>query len=95
MHLLEIDKENYLGQADPFILKSGARYYIYSGTEGKVFEFDLEILGRQAVHDKNIPLAFPLDENGVPLHGGHLREVSLEEAGMAPGVSAADTDVVL
>ena len=73
----------------------GARYYIYSGTEGKVFEFDLEILGRQAVHDKNIPLAFPLDENGVPLHGGHLREVSLEEAGMAPGVSAADTDVVL
>lgn len=30
MHLLEIDKENYLGQADPFILKSGGRYYIYT-----------------------------------------------------------------
>ena len=35
MHLLEIDKENYLGQADPFILKSGGRYYIYTtGHEG-------------------------------------------------------------
>ena len=30
MHLLKIDKENYIGQADPFILESGGRYYIYT-----------------------------------------------------------------
>ncbi len=29
MHLLSIDKENYRGQADPFIFKSGDKYYIY------------------------------------------------------------------
>ena len=30
MHLLKIDKENYIGQADPFILKANGRYYIYT-----------------------------------------------------------------
>ena len=29
MHLLKIEKGAYPGQADPFILKSGGRYYIY------------------------------------------------------------------
>ena len=30
MQLLETKKENYIGQADPFILESGGRYYIYN-----------------------------------------------------------------
>ena len=37
MHLLEIEKnsDHYIGQADPFILKSGGRYYIYvTGHDG-------------------------------------------------------------
>ena len=73
----------------------GIKHYIYSGTEKKVFEVDMDMLGLRTVKQEDVPLLFPLDENGVPLHGDHLREVSLEEAGMAPGVSAADTDVVL
>ena len=70
-------------------------YYIYSGTENKAYEVDYRSLGLEHITEEDVPLLFPLDENGVPLHGDHLREVSLEEAGMAPGVSAADTDVVL
>jgi beta-xylosidase len=35
MQLLEINKENYIGQADPFILESSGRFYIYTtGDEG-------------------------------------------------------------
>ena len=29
MHLLKVDKSHYVGQADPYILKSNGRYYIY------------------------------------------------------------------
>ena len=35
MHLLKIQEGTYAGQADPFILKSGGRYYIYvTGHDG-------------------------------------------------------------
>lgn len=35
MHLLRIDKDNPMGQADPYILKSGDKYYIYvTGGDG-------------------------------------------------------------
>ena len=35
MHLLKVDPANYLGQADPYILGSGGRYYIYvTGHDG-------------------------------------------------------------
>ncbi len=35
MHLLKVDKSHYIGQADPYILKSGGRYYIYvTGHDG-------------------------------------------------------------
>jgi GH43 family beta-xylosidase len=35
MHLLKVDKENYIGQADPYILKADGRYYIYvTGHDG-------------------------------------------------------------
>ena len=27
MHLLKVDKTHYVGQADPYILKSNGRYY--------------------------------------------------------------------
>jgi GH43 family beta-xylosidase len=39
MHLLQIDKDNYVGQADPFILKSGDRYYIYVTGHDAVYAF--------------------------------------------------------
>lgn len=35
MHLLKVDTSHYIGQADPYILKSGGRYYIYvTGHDG-------------------------------------------------------------
>ncbi|MBQ3904624.1 MAG: glycoside hydrolase family 43 protein [Eubacterium sp.] len=35
MHLLKVDKSHYIGQADPYILKSGGMYYIYvTGHDG-------------------------------------------------------------
>ena len=35
MHLLKVDKSHYIGQADPYIFKSGGRYYIYvTGHDG-------------------------------------------------------------
>ena len=35
MHLLKVDKSHYIGQADPYILKSDGRYYIYvTGHDG-------------------------------------------------------------
>lgn len=35
MQLLEINKDNYIGQADPFIMESGGRFYIYTtGSDG-------------------------------------------------------------
>ena len=35
MHLLKVDPSNYQGQADPYILESGGRYYIYvTGHDG-------------------------------------------------------------
>lgn len=44
MHLLEIDKENYIGQADPFILKSGGRYYIYTTGHDGVYAYQSDEL---------------------------------------------------
>ncbi|MGN0516783.1 glycoside hydrolase family 43 protein [Eubacterium sp.] len=44
MHLLEIDKENYLGQADPFILKSGGRYYIYTTGHKGIYAYSSDNL---------------------------------------------------
>ena len=40
MHLLKIDKENYIGQADPYILESGGRYYIYTTGDYATQQFD-------------------------------------------------------
>lgn len=39
MHLLKIDKDNYIGQADPFILESGGRYYIYTTGHDGVYAY--------------------------------------------------------
>lgn len=39
MHLLKINKENYIGQADPYILKSGSRYYIYTTGHDAIYAY--------------------------------------------------------
>lgn len=39
MHLLKINKENYIGQADPYILKSGGRYYIYTTGHDAIYAY--------------------------------------------------------
>jgi GH43 family beta-xylosidase len=39
MHLLKIDKKNYIGQADPFILKTGGRYYIYTTGHNGIYAY--------------------------------------------------------
>ena len=44
MHLLKINKEHYLGQADPFILKAGGKYYIYTTGHDGVYAYESERL---------------------------------------------------
>ncbi len=44
MHLLEIDRENYIGQADPFIFESGGRFYIYTTGEDGIYAYESDEL---------------------------------------------------
>jgi GH43 family beta-xylosidase len=45
MHLLKIDKENYIGQADPFILQaSDGRYYIYTTGHDGIYAYESDNL---------------------------------------------------
>lgn len=44
MHLLKIDKEKYIGQADPYILKSGGRYYIYTTGHDAIYAYQSDNL---------------------------------------------------
>lgn len=44
MHLLAIDKENYIGQADPFILESGGRFYIYTTGDDGIYAYEADDL---------------------------------------------------
>ncbi len=44
MHLLKINKENYIGQADPFILKSNGRYYIYTTGHDGIYAYQSDNL---------------------------------------------------
>lgn len=44
MHLLKIDKDNYIGQADPFILKSNGRYYIYTTGHDGIYAYQSDSL---------------------------------------------------
>ena len=44
MQLLEIDKENYVGQADPFIFEDGGRFYIYTTGHDGVYAYSSDSL---------------------------------------------------
>lgn len=44
MRLLEIDKENYIGQADPFILESNGRFYIYTTGNDGIYAYEADDL---------------------------------------------------
>ncbi len=44
MQLLKIDKDNYIGQADPFILESGGRFYIYTTGDDAVYAYSSDNL---------------------------------------------------
>lgn len=44
MHLLKIDKDNYIGQADPFIFESGGRYYIYTTGHDGIYAYHADDL---------------------------------------------------
>lgn len=44
MHLLQIDKENYIGQADPFIFKTKGRYYIYTTGHDGIYAYSSDSL---------------------------------------------------
>ena len=44
MHLLEVNSDNYIGQADPYILESGGRYYIYVTGHDGVYLYDSDNL---------------------------------------------------
>lgn len=44
MHLLEVNKENYIGQADPFILESNGRFYIYTTGHDGIYAYESDNL---------------------------------------------------
>ena len=44
MHLLKIDKENYIGQADPFSLESRGRFYIYTTGDDGIYAYSADDL---------------------------------------------------
>ncbi len=39
MQLLKIDKDNYIGQADPYIIEHNGKYYIYTTGEDAIYEY--------------------------------------------------------
>ena len=44
MQLLEINKEKYIGQADPFILESNGRFYIYTTGDDGIYAYSSDKL---------------------------------------------------
>lgn len=44
MQLLEINKEKYIGQADPFILESDGRFYIYTTGKDGIYAYSSDSL---------------------------------------------------
>lgn len=47
MHLLEIDKENYIGQADPFIFETNGKFYIYTTGSSGIYAYEADdLLGK-------------------------------------------------
>lgn len=47
MHLLEINKENYIGQADLFIFEANGKFYIYTtGSDGIYAYFADDLFGK-------------------------------------------------
>ena len=44
MQLLEINKEKYIGQADPFILESGGKFYIYTTGKDGIYAYSSDKL---------------------------------------------------
>ena len=40
MHLLKVDRENYIGQADPYILKANGKYYIYTTGHDGIYAYE-------------------------------------------------------
>lgn len=40
MHLLKVEKENYIGQADPFILEANGKYYIYTTGHDGIYAYE-------------------------------------------------------
>lgn len=44
MHLLQIDKDNYIGQADPYIIEHDGRYYIYTTGHDGIYAYHADDL---------------------------------------------------
>lgn len=40
MHLLNVDKNHYIGQADPYILKANGKYYIYTTGHDGIYAYE-------------------------------------------------------
>lgn len=53
MHLLKIDKENYIGQADPYIFESNGKFYIYTtGSDGVYAYYADDLFGEWNFYGK-------------------------------------------
>lgn len=44
MQLLKVDKDNYIGQADPFVLESNGKFYIYTTGDDGVYAYSSDNL---------------------------------------------------
>ena len=44
MQLLKIDKENYIGQADPYIIEHEGKFYIYTTGDDGLYGYSCDTL---------------------------------------------------
>ncbi len=44
MHLLKVDRENYIGQADPYIMEHDGKYYIYTTGHDGIYAYQSDDL---------------------------------------------------
>ena len=94
MHLLKIQEGAYAGQADPFILKSGGRYYIYvTGHDGIYAYHSDRLLEGWEYHGKVLEVpglrAF-WAPSVIELDGKFYMYNSMEGAGVTPDPGGHD-----
>ena len=94
MHLLTIEPGTYAGQADPFILKSGGRYYIYVTGHDAIYAYHSDhLLSGWQYHGPVLSVpnrkAF-WAPSGIELDGKFYMYNSMEGSGVEPDQGGHD-----